>query len=131
MTYDEWTPRFARLMTAFGKSAPGESERCAAYYEALQGYSEGVIEQVIAKAIANERYLPPAAVLRTYAAGIIAGAPYTPSECALCHGTLWVEAPDEQHFGLTYTNYVRRCPRCRPQPAATAVVALLAVVLLP
>ena len=120
MTYDDWAPRFRRLMKAFGKTEVGEGERCSAYFEALQKYSEGVIEQVIAKAIANERYLPAASVLRDFAVGIVAGNTYTPSTCELCHGNLWIAAEDQQHMGRIYTNYVHACPRCKPQRASSA-----------
>lgn len=117
MTYEEWTPRYRRLVKTYGKVESGE--QCAAYFEALQSFTEGVIEHAIAAVIAEEKYWPAVAEIRTRAQGYLAGHVYQPPTCAACHGDGWVEAEDQTHFQRRYTGYVRRCRAC----AAVAHVA--------
>jgi hypothetical protein len=117
MTYDEWTPRYRRLVKTYGKTENGE--QCSAYFEALAQFSEGVIEQAIAKHTAEDKYWPAAADLRTRCLGILAGAVYTPPACPQCHGNKFIEAPDQTHFNRSYA-YVRRCPTCNTKRAEVA-----------
>lgn len=109
MTWDEWQPRYRRLVKTYGKTE--SSEQCAAYFEALQSYSEGVIEHAIARVIAEEKYWPAVAEIRSRVQAYLAGHVYTPSTCPDCHGDGWVDAPDQEHHGRQY-RYVTRCRRC-------------------
>lgn len=110
MTFDEWTPRYRRLVKAFSKTENGE--QCAAYFEALAKFPESAVEHALAKVIADERYWPSASVIREHAQNVLAGSVYTPSTCQKCHGDTWVDAPDQEHFRRAYTNFVNRCPIC-------------------
>jgi len=110
MTYDDWTPRYRRLIRTYNKTE--SVDQCSAYFEALQGYSLDVIDKAVTKTIAEEKYWPAVADIRSHALGILAGMNAPARACDLCHGSGWVDAPDEQHFNRTYTNYVRRCPQC-------------------
>jgi hypothetical protein len=118
MIFDEWVPRYNRLVRTYNKTHNGE--QCAAFFDVLQHYSEGVIEQAIAKTIADSKHWPSPAEIRERCAGIIAGNVYTPPECSMCGGNRWIDADDQQHFNLTYTNYVRRCPMCNAGRAESA-----------
>lgn len=110
MTFNEWTPRYRRLVKAFNKTESGE--QCAAYFEALERFSDGVIEHAIAKVIAEEKYWPSAAELLERAKSHVASHVYTPPTCWRCHGDGFIDAPDQQHFNRAYTNYVQPCPDC-------------------
>lgn len=112
MTWEEWTPIYDKL--AKGRDKKPAPEQCAAFFEVLQHYSEGLIKQAILRWNALNKFFPQASDLRELAQGVIAGHTYTPPECAECGGNGWIDAPDQQHFNLTYTNFVRRCPVCKP-----------------
>lgn len=115
MTFDEFQPRYKRLLKAYGKPLDEDTaERGAVYFEALKGVPEAVLEAAIAKVVTDERFFPAASVLRETANGILASKVYTPPACPQCHGDGFVEATDQNVQGVTYTNYVRRCPTCRP-----------------
>lgn len=116
MTYDEWAPRYRRLTKTYGK--PESGEQCAAYFEVLEHFTEGVIEQAIARVIAESKYWPAVADIRSAAQGIVAGAVYTPPECPLCHGNLWEDAQPFTVQNVRYTNVVRACPQCKPSTQA-------------
>lgn len=111
MTYDEFVPRYRRLVKAFSK--PESGEQCAAYHETLKNFPEAIVEGAIAKVIADERFFPPASVLREAANSILAGKVYTPPACPQCHGDLMVDAEDRSVQGVTYKNWVKPCPTCR------------------
>ena len=116
MSLDDWAPLYRRLVKAYSKTESGE--QCAAYFEALKGYPEGILEQAIARTIAEDKFWPTAADVRTRASGLLAGQTYEPSRCDVCHGDQFVAAGDQQHFNRRYTNYVRACPQCRPEARA-------------
>jgi hypothetical protein len=117
LTFDEFTPRYRRLVKAYGKLESGE--QCAAYFEVLKSFPEGVLEQAIAKVIGEEKHFPAAAVIRDAGRGIMAGAVYHAPTCQLCHGDLFVPAAPRVLFQLTYQQ-VSPCPECKPSGVGAA-----------
>jgi hypothetical protein len=115
LSYDEFTPRYRRLIKAYGKTESGE--QCAAYYDALKTFPEGILEKAIAKVIADERFFPAASVLRAAAHGILAGATYEAPQCPRCDGNGFIEAEPRVVFQVTYPT-VKLCPECGYQPVA-------------
>lgn len=120
MDWDTWQKLYRRLCVTYGRSVNGE--QAAVYFEALSAFSASVVEAAIAKVATDHKTWPSVAELCERARSIIASTPYQRRACDLCHGDGFIEAPDQEHFQRTYTNYVTRCPQCYPsrqaEPAA-------------
>lgn len=112
MDYDIWTGQYKRLCALYGRAVKGA--QAAEYFKAVQGYSGLVMDEAITTVGKTHKTWPNAAVLCEVASGVIRGISAPPRVCDLCHGNGFIDAPDEEHHGRTYSNYVRRCPQCRP-----------------
>lgn len=112
MTYDEWKPIYAKMVK--GRDRRPLGEQCQSYFEVLSHFSGGVIETAILRWNVLNRAFPQASDIREMAVGVLASAPkYVPPVCPCCHGDGFVDAPDQEHMGRMYPNYVRCCPQCR------------------
>jgi len=118
MTWDDWLPHYRRLVKTYNKTESGE--QCAAYFEVLKGFTPLVIERAITRTLAEEKYFPAVSDIREHASYVMAGMLAPASICDVCHGDTWVDAEPLQANGVTYTNVVRRCRQCVPQPAGVA-----------
>ena len=110
MTFNEWKPIYERL--AKGRDKTPTIEQARAYFEVLENYSPGLVDKARERWNALNRVFPQASDLRDMCQSIISSAVYTPRECQTCGGNGWIDAPDQQVFGVVYSNFVKRCPVC-------------------
>lgn len=115
MDWDTWQKLYRRLCASYGKAVNGE--QAATFFEALSGFTAGVVEAAVTAQIKASKTFPKAAELCEHCRAYVRAHPVT-RECDSCLGSGWVDAPDQAHHGLTYTGYVRRCPTCYPGQAA-------------
>lgn len=118
MDANTWWDCYEKLTTAYQK--PKNTEQSKVYFEALGGWPNGVMVEAVKKLIRESKRWPNVAELRESAQSVVSGLTTPPQACDVCHGAGWVPAADEPHHGQTYTNYVTRCPQCRPSRSAAA-----------
>jgi hypothetical protein len=114
-----WWDCYEKLTKAYQK--PRDTEQSKIYFEALRNFPNGVVVEAVGRTIREAKHWPNVAEIRDRVQGVSAGLAAPASICDRCHGNYWIEAPDEEHHGRMYPNYVRRCPQCHavrvPEPA--------------
>lgn len=112
MTFDVWQTFYNRLCAA--KEHKKNPEQCRAYFDALEPYPDACVQAAVLKATREVTGWPKSDRLVDLARQEYQKVQAPADMCHLCHGTGFIDAPDEEHFNRMYTNYVRRCPQCRP-----------------
>jgi hypothetical protein len=114
---ETWLSCYDRLSEAYGK--PKDGDRKQLYFEQLREMP-GPTMRLAVKLLINDhegRQWPTVAVIRRYCSQASKQVAPAPDRCPECGGNLWIDAPNQVHFTLTYANYVERCPVCRPKVA--------------
>ena len=112
MTWEAWISFYNRLCAA--KEHRKDPEQCRAYFDALEPYPDACVQAAILRASREVSGWPKSDRLVELARAEYMKVQAPPSICHVCHGDGFINAPDEEHHGRVYTNYVRRCPTCRP-----------------
>lgn len=110
MDANTWATCYDRLLTAYQRKA--DDEHFGLYFELLKNVPGPVIRLAVDRAIKEEKFWPNPATLRDYCDDATKAIQLPPSACRRCHGSTWIDAPDQEHYGFTYRRYVRRCPEC-------------------
>lgn len=118
LDFDVWSGCYNRLCAA--KEHARNAEQSRALYDVLKEFPRSCVEQAMFRASREVSGWPKSDKLVELARDERRKLDAPSGICDVCHGDGWVDAPDEQHFNLTYTNYVRRCPQCRPAQKTSA-----------